>query len=213
VILAALLLKLGRNGLFRLSLFANFSFCFWLCFWGRIFRTLLCFLQSDGKRLIAFSSICHINIVVLPINISLLLGKRAAIIIIVAHGVIRALIFFLFGSIFQSVLSRKIYYFKKIWRVILIGAVRAILLSNFGVPPFFRRVREIFLLTTTYLVIKSSLWGILIYVVLCGYFRLFLLGVILLGKTSSIGKTTPTIIITLVLGGGRRLFLLLFLFL
>jgi NADH-ubiquinone oxidoreductase chain 4 len=28
VILAALLLKLGRNGLFRLSLFANFSFCF-----------------------------------------------------------------------------------------------------------------------------------------------------------------------------------------
>jgi len=96
IILAGLLLKLGAWGLFRFSaLFSGGVLvlvevlsvggillgCFFACF------------QRDGKRLVAFSSICHINFLGLVLFFSSSLGKSFSVLIIFSHGLSASIIF------------------------------------------------------------------------------------------------------------------------
>jgi NADH-quinone oxidoreductase subunit M len=64
-----------------------------------IYGSLACLAQSDMKRLIAFSSVGHMGFVMLGISTLTDIGINAAIIGMVAHGLITGLLFFLAGSI------------------------------------------------------------------------------------------------------------------
>ncbi|NNK91503.1 MAG: NADH-quinone oxidoreductase subunit M [Acidimicrobiia bacterium] len=105
VILAAVLLKLGTYGFVRIALpilpgeaqsFAPFIAI--LAVIGIIYASLACLAQTDMKRLIAFSSVGHMGFVMLGIATLTDIGINAAIIGMVAHGVITGLLFFLAGS-------------------------------------------------------------------------------------------------------------------
>jgi NADH-quinone oxidoreductase subunit M len=105
VILAAILLKLGTYGFVRISLpilpeearsWAWFIGV--LAVIGIIYGSLACLAQSDVKRLIAYSSVGHMGFVMLGIATMTEIGINAAIIGMVAHGVITGLLFFLAGS-------------------------------------------------------------------------------------------------------------------
>jgi NADH-quinone oxidoreductase subunit M len=65
---------------------------------GIIYGALACLAQTDMKRLIAFSSVGHMGFVMLGIATLTDVGINAAIIGMVAHGVITGLLFFLAGS-------------------------------------------------------------------------------------------------------------------
>ena len=65
---------------------------------GIIYASLACLAQSDMKRLIAFSSVGHMGFVMLGIATLTPVGINAAIIGMVAHGVITGLLFFVAGS-------------------------------------------------------------------------------------------------------------------
>jgi NADH-quinone oxidoreductase subunit M len=65
---------------------------------GIIYASLACLAQTDMKRLIAFSSVGHMGFVMLGIATLTDIGINAAIIGMVAHGVITGLLFFLAGS-------------------------------------------------------------------------------------------------------------------
>ncbi len=205
VILAALLLKLGSFGLLRLFFLVRGRFALWICLVGAIISTLLCSIQSDGKSMIAFSSVCHINMLVVGVVIGYLFTSWAAVVIIISHGVTRAGLFFIFGGLFTSKISRKIYFLQKGGAVLVGCRMILLLFSNFGVPPFLRRVAEILLIGGTFTAIKLSAAILVGYVVVCGYFRLFLLGAILFGKKQSRGRgLTDQAILALLLGGVGR---------
>ncbi len=105
VLLAAILLKLGSYGFIRISLpilpqeAQNWAPAIAiLAVIGIIYGSLACLAQTDMKRLIAFSSVGHMGFVMLGIATMTDVGINAAIIGMVAHGLITGLLFFLAGS-------------------------------------------------------------------------------------------------------------------
>jgi NADH-quinone oxidoreductase subunit M len=105
VLLAAILLKLGSYGFIRISLpilpeeaVSWAPFIAILAMIGIIYGSLACLAQTDMKRLIAFSSVGHMGFVMLGIATMTDIGINAAIIGMVAHGLITGLLFFVAGS-------------------------------------------------------------------------------------------------------------------
>jgi NADH-quinone oxidoreductase subunit M len=105
VLLAAILLKLGAYGFIRISIPILPEMAReWapaiaiLAVIGIIYGSLACLAQTDMKRLIAFSSVGHMGFVMLGIASMTAVGINAAIIGMVAHGVITGLLFFVAGS-------------------------------------------------------------------------------------------------------------------
>ena len=106
VILAAVLLKLGTYGFVRIAIpilpDAAVAWAPWiglLAVVGIIYGALGCLAQTDMKRLIAFSSVAHMGFVMLGIATLTDFGINAAIMGMVAHGLITGMLFFLAGSV------------------------------------------------------------------------------------------------------------------
>ena len=106
VILAAVLLKLGTYGFIRVALpilpEAAISWAPWiggLAVIGIIYGALACLAQTDMKRLIAFSSVSHMGFTMLGISTLTDFGLNAAVMGMVAHGLITGMLFFAAGSV------------------------------------------------------------------------------------------------------------------
>ena len=105
VILAAVLLKLGTYGFVRIAIpllpDAAVEWAPWiglLAVIGIIYGAFCCLAQTDMKRLVAFSSVAHMGFVMLGISTLTDFGINAAIMGMVAHGLITGMLFFLAGS-------------------------------------------------------------------------------------------------------------------
>src|SRR5262245_60629531 len=106
VILAAILLKLGTYGFIRVAIpilpDAAQSWAPWIALLaviGIIYGALCCLVQTDMKRLIAFSSVAHMGFVMLGIATLTTFGLNAAVMGMVAHGLITGMLFYLAGSV------------------------------------------------------------------------------------------------------------------
>ena len=115
VLLAGLLLKLGGYGLIRWAVevlpvgFAHarpllFAVAFLSIAWGSV----LALSQRDLKRMVAYSSINHMGIVLLAIAVGSSLGLLAAVLLMFAHGVVSALLFMTAGSVHHTFGTRDI---------------------------------------------------------------------------------------------------------
>lgn len=106
VMLAAVLLKMGTYGVVRLAIaplplgFAALAPAFAsLGVIGIIWGGLACLVETDLKRLIAYSSVAHMGFVVLGLSSGTTVGLQAALYANIAHGVVSALLFFLVGGL------------------------------------------------------------------------------------------------------------------
>ncbi|MGH9118583.1 MAG: complex I subunit 4 family protein [Acidimicrobiales bacterium] len=106
VILAAILLKLGTYAFIRIAIpilpDAAVSWAPWiglLAVIGIVYGALCCLAQTDMKRLIAFSSVSHMGFTMLGIATLTDFGLNAAMMGMVAHGLITGMLFFLAGSV------------------------------------------------------------------------------------------------------------------
>jgi proton-translocating NADH-quinone oxidoreductase chain M len=115
VLLAGLLLKLGGYGLIRWAVeilpngFSNDrSILFAVAFVSIIWGSVVSLAQRDLKRLVAFSSINHMGIVLLAIALDSTLGIVAAVFLMFAHGIVSALLFMGSGTVHHSYGTRDI---------------------------------------------------------------------------------------------------------
>jgi proton-translocating NADH-quinone oxidoreductase chain M len=118
VLLAGILLKLGVYGFikFNLILFTEASlyfapFVYLLSILGIIFSSLSAIRQTDIKRIIAYSSVAHMNLVTLGIFSFNLISLEGAIIQSISHGFVAGAMFLLIGIIYNRYHSRFLDYY------------------------------------------------------------------------------------------------------
>ena len=115
VLLAGLLLKLGGYGLIRWAVevlpngfHVSQPILFFIAFLSIIWGSVLSLSQRDLKRLVAYSSINHMGIVLLAIAVYSSLGVMAAVLLMFAHGIVSGLLFMTSGSVHHTFGSRDI---------------------------------------------------------------------------------------------------------
>jgi len=115
VVLASLLLKLGAYGLirFNLELFPQTSVALAgalsvLAVVGIIYGALVAMVQTDMKRLIAYSSVSHMGFVVLGIFSLTVEGVQGAVIQMVNHGITTGALFICIGVLYERRHTREI---------------------------------------------------------------------------------------------------------
>jgi NADH-quinone oxidoreductase subunit M len=115
VILAGVLLKMGTYGLIRfcLGLFPQAAFDYSTLFSvlgviGIIYGALVSMVQTDVKRLIAYSSVAHMGFIVLGIFSMTREGLQGAVIQMINHGLSTGMLFMMFGMMYDRRHTREI---------------------------------------------------------------------------------------------------------
>lgn len=154
IILAAVLLKLGRYGLLRfIEIFYLRSVKFGYIFirvgiLGRIYVRLVCLVQIDIKRLVAYSSVVHINIILCCLFTIIKLRFIRSYILIISHGLCSSSLFFIVNLYYERSIRRLIFFNKgilnvypslRLWWIIYCAI-------NFSFPLSLNFIREIFLI-------------------------------------------------------------------
>lgn len=119
VLLAAILLKLGSYGFFRFLLCAlpqaSYYFAplvFSLATLSIIFCSLTAIRSFDLKKIIAYSSIVHMNFAILGLFSNTLYGIHGALLLFIGHGLVSSALFFLIGVLYDTYGTRLLYYFS-----------------------------------------------------------------------------------------------------
>ena len=115
VILAGVLLKLGGYGFIRFSLpmFPEASAQFaWLVFTlsmiAVVYTSLVALVQTDMKKLIAYSSVAHMAIVTVGLFAFNVQGLEGAMIVMLSHGLVSGALFLCVGVIYDRLHTREI---------------------------------------------------------------------------------------------------------
>jgi len=119
VVLAGLLLKLGSYGFIRFSipLFPDACvfftpFILTLSIISVIFTSLTAIRQTDFKRIIAYTSIAHMNLVVVGIFSFSVVGIEGSLFQSLSHGFISSSLFLLIGVIYDRYKTRSFKYYS-----------------------------------------------------------------------------------------------------
>jgi NADH:ubiquinone oxidoreductase subunit 4 (subunit M) len=143
MLLASLLLKLGGYGFLRfsLTLLQEGSLYFnaavsTLALLGVVYGSLATIRQIDLKRIIAYSSVAHMNLVMLGLFSGSQQGIEGAIYLMVAHGVVSTALFFCVGVLYDRYHSRLLRYYGGLVTVMPIFSffLFAFTLANMSFP-------------------------------------------------------------------------------
>ncbi|MFN8582898.1 MAG: NADH-quinone oxidoreductase subunit M [Gemmatimonadaceae bacterium] len=145
VILAGILLKLGTYGFLRfaLPLFPGVALhpavrttVLVLAVTGVIYGSLVALVQPDFKKLVAYSSVAHLGMVMLGIFANTRESVQGALMVMIGHGFSTGALFFLIGVIYERKHSRLIADYGGIAKVVPIYAtvLTIVALSSIGLP-------------------------------------------------------------------------------
>lgn len=191
VLLAGILLKLGVYGFLRFSitLFPDASLFFsplvyLLSILGILYASMSAIRQTDIKRIVAYSSIAHMNLVTLGLFSFNIVGLEGAILQSVSHGFVAGGMFLLVGILYNRHSSRFLFYYGGLVHLMPVySAVFLIfVLANIALPGTSSFVGEFLLLcgifkTNIILCLISALG-----VILCGAYSLWLYNRIIFGS-------------------------------
>ena len=159
VLLAAVLLKMGTYGFLRFNLplfpeatMACVPLMSILAIIGIIYGALVCIVQKDLKRLIAFSSVSHLGFVVLGIFALNIQGLEGGILQMLNHGFSTGALFLIVGMLYERRHTRLISEFGGLSKVMPIFATFFLIvtLSSIGLPGLNGFVGEFLILLGTF---------------------------------------------------------------
>jgi proton-translocating NADH-quinone oxidoreductase chain M len=191
VLLAGILLKLGVYGFLRFSLplfpdaclfYSPLVYLFSII--GILYASFCAIRQTDLKRIIAYSSIAHMNLVTLGIFSFNLLGIEGSILQSISHGFVSGGMFFLIGILYDRYHSRFLYYYGGVVHYMPLYSMFFLIftMANIALPGTSSFVGEFLLLMGIYS--TSSLTSIIaaLGVILCGCYSLWLCNKLLFGN-------------------------------
>jgi NADH-quinone oxidoreductase subunit M len=113
VILAGVLLKLGTYGIFRFAIpfvpaaMAEYApLIALLCIVGILYGGLICWVQTDVKKLVAYSSVAHLGFCVLGLAALNTTGISGSILYMINHGLSTGALFLCIGMIYERYHTR-----------------------------------------------------------------------------------------------------------
>ncbi|MGE5345662.1 MAG: complex I subunit 4 family protein, partial [Acidithiobacillales bacterium] len=159
IILAGVLLKLGVYGYLRfgLSLFpeAALKYAPWVGLLGVIgvvYGALVAFAQKDMKRLVAYSSVSHLGLVVVGVGAFTSVALSGAILQMINHGLSTGALFLLVGVLYERRHTRDIEAYGGIAGVVPVTTALFLVatLSSIGLPGLNGFVGEFLILLGTW---------------------------------------------------------------
>nr|AVJ52483.1 NADH dehydrogenase subunit 4 [Cryptacrus comes] len=154
MILAAILLKLGGYGLFRVFLFVSsysVNFAFYIIgvsLYGASMIGMLCMCQIDIKSLIAYSSVSHMGMVIAGIFIFNIYGFVGSLIVMIGHAFCSSGLFCLANIIYERSHSRSLFINKGLITFMPNLSLLWFLLcaNNMSSPPSLNLLGEIYII-------------------------------------------------------------------
>jgi NADH-quinone oxidoreductase subunit M len=159
VILAGLLLKAGAYAVLRFAfpLFptaarSSVPLLLVLGLMGLFYAAWIALAQKDIKRLVAYSSIAHMGLVVIGIAIWNMMTLSGAVLQMINHGLSTSALFILVGMLDERVQSREISNFGGLWGKMPIFSAFFLLfaMASLGLPGLNNFVGEILILIGTF---------------------------------------------------------------
>lgn len=143
IILAGVMLKMGGYGVMRIAMpFAPTAFesaqtlLASLGIIGIVYGAAMALVQTDLKRLVAYSSVAHMGFVILAIAAATPESLGAAMLAMVSHGFVAGLLFFLVGSLYERTHTRELGRLGGLGRVVPVWSVAFVFgaLASLGLP-------------------------------------------------------------------------------
>nr|QMS48890.1 NADH dehydrogenase subunit 4 [Haementeria acuecueyetzin] len=155
MILAAILLKLGGYGLYRMSYMLPWMNMYLspllisISLVGGVITSIICLRQSDLKSLIAYSSIGHMGLLIAGMMTSTKWSAMGALSMMIAHGLSSSALFILANMNYEMTHSRSIYISKG---TIIFAPIMSMwwfifTIINMAAPPSINLMSEIMLIT------------------------------------------------------------------
>lgn len=191
VLLAGILLKLGVYGFLRFNLLMFPDACIYFCpliflcsILGVIYASLTAIRQTDIKRIIAYSSVAHMNIITIGIFSFNIFGLEGAVIQSISHGFVSGGMFLLVGILYTRYHSRFLYYYGGLVHAMPLFSVFFLVftLANIALPSTSSFVGEFLLLVGIYHINFYACFLSTTGVILCGAYSLWLCNRILFGN-------------------------------
>ena len=143
VILAGVLLKLGTYGFIRFSFPILPEACFYftpfvysLAAVGIIYASFTAIRQTDFKRIIAYTSVAHMNLVMVGIFSFNTIGIEGAILQSLSHGFVASALFLLIGVVYDRHHTRMVKYYGGLVHTmpLYVSIFLFFTMSNIGLP-------------------------------------------------------------------------------
>lgn len=183
VLLAGILLKLGSYGFIRYSLvlfpeasYFFLPFIYTLSILGIIYTSLTAIRQTDLKRIIAYTSVAHMNLVMIGIFSFNVVGLEGAVIQSLSHGFVSSALFLLIGVIYDRYHTRVIKYYSGLTHTMPIFSFLFLFftMSNIAIPGTSSFVGEFLILIGSFRVNNTAIFLAAITLVLGGAYSLWL---------------------------------------
>jgi len=198
VLLSAVMVKLGVYGLLRfcIPLFPDAAKAFapWimiLAVAGILHGALMATFQTNFKRILAYSSLSHMGMILLGVFTFSLMGLQGGVLQMVSHGVYMAGLFLLAGMIYERQPSYEMSNFGGWAKTtpVLATLFLWLMASALGMPGFAGFVGEILILVSAYKANVVLAFLAIAGFVLSAWYLFYLYGKVFLGPTNKKQKT------------------------
>jgi len=159
VILAGVLLKLGTYGFIRFSLplfpeacFYFAPFVYGMSVVGVVYASFTAIRQSDFKRIIAYTSVAHMNLVMIGLFSFNIIGIEGAILQSLSHGFVASALFLIIGVVYDRHHTRMVKYYGGLVHTmpIYVFIFLFFTMANIGLPGTGSFVGEFLILTGSF---------------------------------------------------------------
>jgi NADH-quinone oxidoreductase subunit M len=202
VILAAVLLKMGTYGFFRISYPILPDAARWfgpamgvLAVIGIIYGGFVAFAQNDFKKMVAYSSVSHMGFVLLGLAVFTSTGFQGALLQMFTHGLITGSLFLLVGVLYDRAHTRDMNAFGGLWaKLPVYGSILIFCtMASLGLPGLAGFVSEFMVLLGAFPVNKWMTALACIGILLAAAYLLYMIQRVLLGKFNEKWAQLPDI--------------------